>query len=296
MKATLAVLCLPFLLAAQGRPPHAEELLEAKMTAKLRALEERISGVMGYAIIDLQTGRSIARNADTLFPQASSIKIPIMMQVFEQAKEGRLNLSDTVALGRKDIVHGSGHLRLLLRTQPLSITVQDLVAAMIETSDNTATNRLIALVGMERVNAMLDRLGFRQTRLRRIMLDAEAAARDDENVSTPMEMAKIAELLYQGKAVDADSSHRMLEIMKLVSADFRAAVPPEVQVASKPGAVTGVRCETGVVYVKGRPFVLSVASSFLDEPENPVRETARVVYGHFAKLGRSNSFGNGGVR
>ena len=105
------------------------------------------------------------------------------------------------------------------------MTVEDLVTAMIETSDNTATNRLIALVGMERVNAMLDRPGFRQTRLRRIMLDAEAAARNDENVSTPMEMAKLAELIYRGKAVDADSSRRMTEIMNLVSADFRAAIP-----------------------------------------------------------------------
>jgi beta-lactamase class A len=196
----------------------------------------------------------------------------------------------------KDAVEGSGHLRLLLRTRPLTITIQELVAAMIETSDNTATNRLIALVGMERVNAMLDRLGFRQTRLRRVMLDAEAAARNEENVSTPMEMAKLVELLYRGKAVDAESSRRMLEIMKLVSADFRAAVPSGVPVASKPGELTGVRCETGIVYVKSRPFVLSVAAAFLEEPQNPVRDVGRIVYEHFARLARSNSFGNGGVR
>jgi beta-lactamase class A len=295
MKAVAALLLLCLAGMAQNRPAAAE-LFQAKLVSQLRSIEERSSGVLGYAVIDLDTGRTLTRNADTVFPQASSIKIPIMMQVFEQAKEGRLKLSDPVTLTAKDTVEGSGHLRLLLRSRPLTITVEELVAAMIETSDNTATNRLIAIVGMERVNAMLDRLGFRQTRLRRIMLDAEAAARNNENVSTPMEMAKLAELLYRGKAVDADASRRMLEIMKLVSADFRAAIPPGVAVASKPGEVTGVRCETGVVYVKGRPFVLSVASAFLDEPENPVREVARLVYEHFAKLARSNKFGNGGVR
>jgi beta-lactamase class A len=291
-----AVLCLPMYLAAQGHPPSAEELFGAKLTARLRAVEEQSSGVIGYAIIDLGTGRMLERNGNTVFPQASSIKIPIMIQVFEQAREGRLRLSDTVTLTAKDAVEGSGHLRLLLRTNPLTISVEDLVTAMIQTSDNTATNRLIAMAGMERVNAMLDRLGFRQTRLRRIMLDAEAAARNEENVSTPVEMARIAELLYRGKAVDAPASHRMLEIMKLVSADFRAAVPPGVPVASKPGELTGVRCETGIVYVKGRPFVLSVAASFLREPDNPVPEVARIVYEHFARLARSNKFGNGGVR
>jgi beta-lactamase class A len=295
MRAIAAIVFVPLLLAAPD-PPSADELLEAKLLDRLRAIGERSSGVLGFSIIDLHTGRTIGHNSDTVFPQASSIKLPIMMQVFEQAKEGRLKLSDSVALTPKDVVGGSGHLRLLLRTRPLSFTVEDLVTAMIETSDNTATNRLIAAVGMERVNAMLDRLSFHRTRLRRIMLDAEAAARNDENVSTPNEMARIAEMIYRGKAVDADSSRRMAEIMKLASGDFRKVIPQAVPVAAKPGEVTGVRCETGIVYLPGRPFVLSVAAGFLDEPENPVRDVARLVYEHFAKLARSNRFGNGGVR
>lgn len=295
MKAVAVLLLASLSLAGQNRS-GVEELFDAKLTARLRAVEDRSSGVIGYAAIDLETGRTLAYHEDTVFPQASSIKIPIMMQVFEQARAGRIRLSEPVTLTSRDAVEGSGHLRLLLRSRNLTLTIEELVTAMIETSDNTATNRLIALVGMDRVNAMLDRLGFRQTRLRRIMLDAEAAARNDENVSTPMEMAKLAELIYRGKTVDAEASARMVQILKLVSADFRAAVPAGVAVASKPGEVTGVRCETGIVYVKGRPFVLSVASSFLDEPENPVREIARLFYEHFSKLARSNKFGNGGVR
>ena len=273
-----------------------EELLEAKLSAKLTAIADRTSGVMGYAIIDLTTGRVLARNADTVFPQASSIKIPIMMTVFERAREGSLKFTDPLELTAKDSVGGSGHLRLLPRTRPSTLSVEEIVTAMIETSDNTATNKLIALVGMERVNAMLDRLGFRQTRLRRIMLDAAAAERNDENVSTPMEMARIAELIYRGKAVDADSSRRMTEILKLVEADFRAAIPPSVPVAAKPGGLTGVHAETGIVYVPGRPFVLSVCSTFLDELDNPLRSVAREVHDYFAKLARSNRYGNGGVR
>ena len=69
-----------------------------------------------------------------------------------------------------------------------------------------------------------------------------------------------------------------------------------VPVASKPGELTGVRCETGFVLLAGRPFALSVASSFLTEPENPVPAVAKLVYEHFARLARSNRYGNGGVR
>jgi beta-lactamase class A len=238
----------------------------------------------------------ISRNADTLFPQASSIKIPIMMTVFAQERDGRLKLTDTSQLTSKDIVAGSGHLHLQLRGRPLTLTVEELVTAMIATSDNTATNRLIAIAGMAQVNAMLDRLGFTQTRLRRIMLDSAAAERNDENVSTPMEMARIAELIYRGKAVDEGASRRMIEILKLADGGFRAAIPHTVAVAAKPGELTGVRAETGIVFVEQRPFVLSVCSAFLKEPDNPVPAVAREVYDYFALLARSNRFGNAGVR
>ena len=294
-----ALVCagLTFALLSTAEPVRTvESLLEAKLLERVRAIEAGIGGVLGVAAIDLTTGGIIAHQADVVFPQASSIKIPIMMQVFEQARTGRITLTDLVTVEPKDMVQGSGHLRLLIRERPLTLPVHDLVTAMIETSDNTAANRLIALVGMEKVNSMLDRLGFRETRLRRIMLDAEAADRNEENVSTPLEMARIAELIYRGKAVDANSSKRMIEIMQLVDADFRKTVPHGVAVASKPGGLTGVRCETGIISTKGRPFVLSVASTFLTGSENPVPAIAKLFYDHFEKLGRSNKYGNGGVR
>jgi beta-lactamase class A len=291
MLRTVLLLTFPNLVCAGAEPVGA--LLETKLLDRIRAVEAGTDGVVGVAAIDLSTGQPFAYRGDVVFPQASSIKIPIMMQVFEQAAAGRIKLDELVRIDPKEAVQGSGHLRLMLRERAMNATVLELVTAMIETSDNTATNKLISLVGMDRVNAMLDRLGFRQTRLRRVMLDAAAAERNDENVSTPLEMARLAELLYRGKL---DGSNRMIEILKLVRADFRSAVPAAIAVAAKPGELTGVRCETGIVYAKNRPFALSVASTFLTEPQNPVPAIAALVYGHFEKLGRSNQYGNGGVR
>jgi beta-lactamase class A len=290
--ASLAAAAVLAVAADGGGSGAVNEVLVSKIVDRIRVIEGRMDGVLGFAVIDLATGQTVSWRGDTIFPQASSIKIPIMIEVFQAAREGRLKLDSAVTLERSDSVEGSGHLKILLRTKPVTLTVADLVSAMIETSDNTATNKLIALAEISRVNATLERIGFPKTRLRRIMLDTKAAMRGDENVSTPLEMARLIELIYRGKAVDPDASRQMLAYMKLVNADFRAAVPSNVEVASKPGELTGVRCETGVVLQPGRPFALSVMSTFLSPGENPVAEVVRIVYSAFEKLASSNDYGN----
>jgi beta-lactamase class A len=84
----------------------------------------------------------------------------------------------------------------------------------------------------------------------------------------------------------------MIEILKPVEADFRAAIPAAVPVAAKPGDLTGVHAETGIVFLANRPFVLSVMSTFLDDGKNPIPTVARMFYEHFQKLGNSNRYGH----
>jgi beta-lactamase class A len=276
--------------AAAQKPPI--ESLGAKLSARIKALDSTLSGVLGFAAIDLQTGGRMGHNADTVFPQASSIKIPIMIEVFRAVRSGKLKLDTPVTLEKPDAVGGSGHLRILLRSHSVTVTIHDLVAAMIETSDNTATNRLISLVGMDAVNATLGHMGLSVTRLQRRMLEPGAAKADRENISTPNEMATIAELLYRGKAVDEEASREMIEILKLVNANFRESIPDAIPIASKPGELNGVRAETGIVFLPGRPFVLSVMSTYLERGVNPVPQVARIVYEYFEKLSHSNRYGH----
>jgi beta-lactamase class A len=272
--------------------PSTVDLLEQKTLDRVRAVNASLNGVLAFHAIDLTTGRGLFLNSGTVFPQASSIKIAIMIQMFKFARAGAFRLTDPVTLDPKDSVGGSGHLQIFLRTSPVTLTVSDLINAMIETSDNTATNRCIAMVGMDSVNRTLDELGFRATRLQRKMLDTAAAAKDQENISTPQEMAHLVELIYQGKAVDPEASKEMLAIMKRVDADMRKAIPGKVEVAAKPGELTGVRCETGIVFLPNRPFALSVASAFLDEGRNPVGDVTRILFEHFEKVAKSNKYGN----
>jgi beta-lactamase class A len=231
-------------------------------------------------------------NGNATFPQASSIKIPIMAEAFRRAEAGELDWETTVTLKASDSVGGSGRLQEQLRAGPVTLSARDLVVKMIRDSDNTATNRLIDMVGMEAVNRWILGIGLNHTRPQRRMLDSEAAAADRENISTPLDMARLAELLYRGKAVSPHASTEMIEIMKGVAADFRSAVPSGIVVASKPGDLNGVHAETGVVFLTKRPFALSVMSTFLDNGTNPVPEIAKLVFAHFQKLANSNRYGH----
>ena len=261
--------------------PTVIDLLNYKTIDRINALNASLDGVLGFYAIDLTNGRTLSLNADTAFPQASSIKIPIMIQMFKSARAGKFKLTDTVTINPNDTVAGSGHLQILLRRGPVTLTIRELIGAMIETSDNTATNRCIAMVGMDQVNRTLDELGFRSTRLNRIMLDTPSAAKDHENISTPQQMARLVELIYQGKAVDAEASKEMLDIMKRVDENMRKVIPASIEVASKPGELNAVRCETGVIFLPGHPFALSVNSTFLGPTSNPVGQVTRILYEHF---------------
>ncbi|MCX6611289.1 MAG: serine hydrolase, partial [Acidobacteria bacterium] len=103
-------------------------------------------------------------------------------------------------------------------------------------------------------------------------------------------------LIYDGKAVSPKASAEMIAMMKLVKDDMRKAVPAGIEVASKVGELTGVRTETGIIYMKGRPFILAVMGTYLKEPNSPVEDITRMVYEHFAKLESGNIYGNLGVR
>lgn len=272
------------------------ELLERKTLARIVAFDQQLDGILGVMAIDLTTGHEFSYHGDTVFPQASSIKIPIMLQMFKAASAGALNLEETVTLQPNEYAGGSGVLQEQLKRGPAKTTIRQIITAMIEESDNTATNWCIRKVGMATVNRTLDELGLLQTRLRRIMMDQAAATRDEENVSTPREMARLAMLLYQHKLAGTAETMDMLAMMKLVKAGFREAIPASVEVASKPGELTGVFCETGIVYLNGRPFVLSVMSTYLAKEASPVPAVTRIVFDHFDRLARGNRYGNLGVR
>lgn len=285
--ATCCLLCLR--LAAQTEP---SVLLEKKTLAGIEEIDAAFDGVMGVAAIDLKTGRTFSYHGDLLTTQASLIKVPILVTTFRAIDAGWLHLDHKYTLSSKDSVGGSGTLDPRLAKGPVELTLLDLLTLMIRDSDNTATNRVIALAGLERVNALMLQLGLPNTRLRRVMMDAAAARRDAENTSTPIEMARLVEMIYRKKAASPAACDQMIGLLKLVKADFRIALPAPVEVASKTGEVPGVHTEAGIVFLEGRPYVLSVMASLAAGDSNPIRDVAEVVHAHFTRLANSNRYGH----
>jgi beta-lactamase class A len=272
------------------------DLLTAKLRHAIEAYDAKMEGVLGVAVIDLKTGEQWSHNGATLFPQASAIKIPILIEMFRLREQGQLRFEDAVTLQPAELVGGSGVLQNRLKNGPLTVTIEEIVREMIASSDNTATNWCIRRAGMANINHTISKLGFLETRLQRVMIDQAAASRNEENISTPVEMARMAKLIYEGKAVSAKASEGMIAMMKLVKAGMRKGVPAQIEVASKVGELTGVRTETGIVYLEGRPFVLAVMGTYLKEPLSPVEDITRMVFEHFSKLKQGNIYGNLGVR
>jgi beta-lactamase class A len=285
------MLLLAWALPALAQPTVTDLLLQ-RAEERVREYARGYDGALGVAFIDLTTGRSYAVNGDVVFPQASSIKIPILLRVFQAEREGLLKLSDPVKFVPGDLVGGSGNLKSAIAAGPMELSLLEVVTAMIEHSDNSATNKCITLVGQERVNRMLDEMGFVHTRLRRKMIDRSAVERGWENISTPNEMARIAAALWRGELIDAAASRDMLAILKKVKGPIRAALPPEIETATKTGAVPGVNCESGVILLPGRPFALSVMSTFNSPGTQPITDVTRLIYEAFDRLARSNLWGH----
>jgi len=259
----------------------------------LQAAVSRSSGIVGLAAIDLTSGETFGINDTLVFSQGSAIKIPILMEVFKQARVGRFHLTDRKPVPHSVMVGGSGVLQYL-GDGTSAMSIRDLSVLMIVLSDNTATNMLIDLVGMENINRTLRSLGLLQTVVHRRMIDQAASARGNENLSTPAEAAAIMKILYDGKFIDRATSAEIMEILLFgKSGGISRGVPDSIRVAFKPGGIAGVSTEWAVVYLPQRPYVVTVMGNYLadEDAAGTIREISRTLFSYFWRRGFATSFG-----
>jgi len=272
-----------------------DDLLWKKLDALVGDTVEKFDGVMGVAIVDFTDGRAILKNADRVFPTASSIKIAVLLELYHQEQSGKAKLSDVYLFDPKDLVEDS-QIMTGLTPGVTKVTNRDLAQFMVTASDNAATNVLIDRVGMENVNATLRSLDLTRTTLRRKMMDIAAAKRGDENVSTPQEMARLLEAIYKGKALNKELTESMIKQLKALKKDswLSTDLPLDVEIADKPGSLEGIRTDSGIIFAKNRPFVISVMTSFVrDEPvaERAIGRIALEAFRYFEMRGTTSQYG-----
>jgi beta-lactamase class A len=268
------------------------ELLD-RLRARVQAVDARLNGVLGVYVHDLSSGATVEVRPDEVFPTASSIKLAVLYELYRQAEEGTIDLAEVTrpALPR---VGGGGVLQEL--GDRVSLTWRDLAVLMMGWSDNEATNVLVRRIGLEAANRRLDSLGLARTRLRRQMMDLEAARRGDENVSTPREMARLAEIVARGEGLAPERARDLLAVATVPdeSSRFRRGLPEGVRAVSKPGSLEGVRCEAAWVDVPGRPYSAAVMTTYLAseaDAEAAITEISAAVYSTFDRLARGSEYG-----
>ncbi len=277
------------------------DLLWKKLEGRVAKIADQLDGVMGVVILDLTDGRIFLHNGDRVFPAASSIKMAILLELYRQDQEARAGakdkakLDDLYTFDPKDLVEDS---QLLAGLTPgvTRVTNRDLAQFMVAVSDNAAANILIDRVGVQNVNATLRSLGLNKTILRRKMMDVAAARRGDENVASPEEMTRLLEMIYRGKALNKELTDELIKQLKTLKKDSYLSyeLPTGVELADKPGTLDGVRTDSGIVFAKNRPFVISVMTAYdRDEKaaERAISEVALEAYRYFEMRGKTSEYG-----
>ena len=236
------------------QPVHADT---AALRKRLDSIADAHHGIVGYSVIDLESGDHISRRGDETFPTASLIKVAILVTLYDLVAKGQMSLDDPLTVLKIDQVPGSGVIQFLHNGTVL--TVHDAAWLMSTISDNTATNLLLDRIIIRRVWAKMDSLGLSHTRvhsksfLRISSVAMDSSAKYGLGVTTPNEMAHLFELMARGKAVNPQADSAMLDILEHNTMDLMLQrFAGGARAAHKDGETDQVRAECTLWYLRNR--------------------------------------------
>jgi beta-lactamase class A len=238
---------------------------DSALLARIHAL---IAGrEVGLALRSLDGRAALMIEPDKVFHAASTMKVPVMIELFRQAEAGRLRLEDPLPVVNdfRSIVDGSVyHLSVgddsdaeVYKAVGQTMTLRALCEAMITVSSNLAANLLIERLGVENIRATVARLGATGMNVRRGVEDQKAFDQGLNNTTTARGLAVLMEKLAKGKAVGARADAEMVAILKRqkFNAAIPAGLPAGTPVAHKTGTITKIHHDAAIVYGR-RPYVL----------------------------------------
>jgi beta-lactamase class A len=253
-----------------------------------QSLSELLSsgkGMYGCSLYDLKTKESFAFQENESFYAASIIKVPIMAAVFAHAYEGKCRLKDKIQIHEEDFVPGDGILKHL--SAGMEWTIYDLLVLMIIESDNTATNVLIDLVGIENIASHMTRWGFRTSQLNHKLQISPDRKPGEFNVITPNEINQFLIHLASGRVVSMNACDRIIKILKqqkmndllpclLPNEEGAIGMIPNWEAAHKTGYVSGVEHNVGLFYFPGHTYAISILSKNVPNRTEPKRIMGKI--------------------
>lgn len=244
----------------------------------LQLIAEYPNATVGVSVVDWANKQSMNINGDVRMHAASTMKIPVMIEVFRQTATKKLRLKDSLMVKNefRSIVDDT-HFSIsddsddqTYRELGKKKSYYDLVFQMITVSSNIATNILIDALGAQNVQQTIERLGTTQMQVRRGVEDTKAYERGLNNEATANDLALLLARIAQGKAVGQDEDRAMIDIMmaQRFNEMIPKGVPDGVKVAHKTGEITAHRHDAAIVYPeKGPPYTLVILIKGIEDSE-----------------------------
>jgi beta-lactamase class A len=286
----MKIFCLLFLVSALF---FACQSIHEKVTERLTNRFGQFEGAAGLYVERLDTGEKFSINADTLFPTASMIKVPILIALFQKIEEGALGYQDNLVWYADSINYPYGDGILYSFEDGREIPLSKVISLMITYSDNHASLWCQALAGGgETINAWLAEHGLEHTRV-----NSRTPGRNDDwqkygwGQTTPKEMARMLIMIRNGEAVSPAASERMFRVLGNIYWDGEALseIPPQIKTISKQGAVSESRSEVVLVNAPSFDYVFCIITNNQQDTgwahENSgyvlIRDISRMLWKYF---------------
>lgn len=247
------LLCFPLFAAAQKT--------DKKLQSKVHEAIAGFNGDIGIYIKNLRTGKIVAINADTIFPTASIVKVPILVGIMDKINKGELKYDSSLIYKDSLLYEGSDILGSFKSNEKISL--KKVIMLMLTTSDNTASLWLQSIAGKGiRINEIMDSLGLKNTRV-----NSRTPGRENDRTqygwgqTTPLEMGTLFEKIYRNEVFSASACERMMRCLGRNYWDENEAIsviPPTIEVFSKNGCVNASRSEAMIVNAPGNPYVFCI--------------------------------------
>lgn len=279
--------------ATEARTPKRSPLADARQ--KINDLIAKSGAeTVAVAFYDLSSGRELLINADLSFHAASTMKVPVMMEIYRQAAAGQLTLDDRVLVKNDFISIADGsHFSVsaaddseptLYNRIGQTATIRELMRLMIIASSNLATDILIERVQPARVMALMREMGARNIRVLRGVEDGKAFERGLNNTTTARDLMILLRRIGEGRAISKEASDEMVRVMldQQFNEGIPAGLPKEARVAHKTGSITAANHDAALVFLPGhKPYVLVVLTRGLKDEARAhqlIADISRVIY------------------
>lgn len=294
-------------------------MAESGVMSTIQDFTAHTGGVVGISAKQLETGARVNHNADTVFFTASTLKVPLLVELYRQVDAGIIDVNQRIDLTDALRVPGSGILKEL--ASGLQSTVHDLAMLMIIISDNTATDILYNRVGGDNINNTMRQLGLTHTHIpmtcrellysitglevenpmhtyqlasdrlknREFVLEGDGFSEDKSDVSSPNDMCRLLELIYDGDILSPQSREAVLDILRRqqLSTVIPHALPAGTVVAHKTGSYHTVRCDVGIVFSPTGPYTVAIMAKQMTAGDRlsvdaSLADISKAVYDEFA--------------